>query len=281
MRGSSDIGPSGSLDNSFDSIPSFDTLGFEIDEHHVATVTLNRPEKLNAANATMLMEFREVWARVRDDDNIHVVVLRAAGDRAFSTGLDRAEGFEYPDNVWNKPDPGTSLCPRYHKVWKPVICAIHGLCAGGAFYWLYDSDILIASEDAQFFDPHVDFGLTAALEPIGLMHRMPFGELMRMFLLGLEERMTAATAKDINLVSEVLPDKETLWSRADELARIIAGKPSVATQGTVRAIWEALDTGRNASLERGLYYTQIGNPIGIAEAENLLSTGRRLPYETR
>ncbi len=258
----------------------FQTIRFEVDEHHVATITLARPDKLNAANARMLAEFKEAWRMVREDDGIHVVVLRADGDRAFSTGLDRVEGFTYPDNVWNKPDPGTSLSPKHHKVWKPVICAIQGMCAGGAFYWVYDSDIVIASQDATFFDPHVDFGLTAALEPIGLLARMPLGEILRMFLLGLEERMGAETALRIGLVSEVVP-KDRLWARADELARRIAGKPSVATQGTVRAIWEALDLGRTAALERGLYYTQIGNPIGIAAAENLMKSGRRLPYETR
>jgi enoyl-CoA hydratase/carnithine racemase len=262
------------------SADDFQTIRFEVDEHHVATITLARPDKLNAANARMLAEFKAAWRLVRDDDGIHVVVLRADGDRAFSTGLDRVEGFTYPDNVWNKPDPGTSLSPKHHKVWKPVICAIQGMCAGGAFYWVYDADIVIASQDATFFDPHVDFGLTAALEPIGLLSRMPLGEVLRMFLLGLEERMTADTALRIGLVSEVVPNDQ-LWTRANVLARRIAAKPPVAIQGTVRAIWESLDLGRTAALERGLYYTQIGNPIGIAAAENFMKSGRRLPFERR
>src|SRR5690606_13491240 len=113
--------------------------------------------------------------------------------------------------------------------------------AGGAFYWLNEADIIICSDDATFFDPHVSYGMTAALEPIGLARRIPLGEALRIALLGLDERMSAQRALQIGLVSEVLP-RDQLWSRADEIAQIIAAKPPAAIQGTVRAIWESLDT---------------------------------------
>jgi len=253
---------------------------YELGDDHVATITLNRDDKLNAINAEMLAEFKRLWQQVRDDDAVHAVVVRAQGGRAFSTGLDRVQGFKYPANVWNKPDPGESLDPKHHHVWKPVICAINGMCAGGAFYLVGGSDIVIASDDATFFDPHVDFGLVAALEPISMSRRMPLGEVLRMSLMGVEERMSAQRAHQIGLVSElVAPDK--LWERAQHVASVIAGKPSVATQGTVRAIWESLDTGRTQAMARGLSYTQIGNELGIAQVENMLKTGKRKAYETR
>ena len=81
---------------------------FETSDDHVATITLNRAEKLNAINGEMLAEIKRLWNVVRDDDAVHAVVLRAAGEKAFSTGLDRVQGFNYPENVWNKPDPGES-----------------------------------------------------------------------------------------------------------------------------------------------------------------------------
>lgn len=255
-------------------------IQYELGDDHVATLTLNRPDKLNGINAAMLAEIKRLWQVIRDDDRVHAVVLRAAGERAFSTGLDRVEGFKYPDNVWNKPDPGSSLDPKHHKVWKPVVCAVNGMCGGGAFYLVGGSDIVIASEDATFFDPHVDYGLVAALEPISMMQRMPLGEVLRMSLLGLEERISAAKACQIGLVSEVVKPGE-LHARAHELARRIASKPTASTQGTVRAIWEALDVGRSQALERGLSYTIIGNPIGLAQAENLMKTGKRLPFDVR
>lgn len=148
------------------------------------------------------------------------------------------------------------------------------MAAGGAFYWLNEADILICSEDATFFDPHVSYGLTAALEPIGLARRIPLGETLRIALLGLDERLSAARALQIGLVSEVLPG-EQLWDRADEIARVIAAKPPAAIQGTVRAIWESLDATRTQALRTGLSYTQIGNPIGKAEVDRAAVPRRR------
>jgi enoyl-CoA hydratase/carnithine racemase len=101
-----------------------DLIQYEVGDDHVATITLNRADKLNAINADMLAEIRRLWGVIRDNDRVHAVVFRAAGTRAFSTGLDRRQGFRYPDNVWNKPDPGESLDPRHLKVWKPVITAV-------------------------------------------------------------------------------------------------------------------------------------------------------------
>ncbi|MEV6486036.1 enoyl-CoA hydratase/isomerase family protein [Streptomyces sp. NPDC051576] len=241
------------------------TVLFEVTDH-VATITLNRPQAMNSFNQRMLDDFSTIWDRVKTDDDVHVVVLRGSGERAFSTGMDVKEGIDRHPNVWSQTDPGEFLSPKLNQVWKPLVCAVHGMAAGGAFYWLNEADILICSQDATFFDPHVSYGLTAALEPIGLARRIPLGETLRIALLGLDERVSAARALQIGLVSEVLPG-ERLWDRADEIARIIAAKPPAAIQGTVRAIWESLDAPRTQALRTGLSYTQIGNPIGKAEVD--------------
>lgn len=240
-----------------------DTILVEVRDH-VATVTLNRPDRLNAFNAEMMDAFGRLWERVRQDDDIHVVVLQAAGDRAFCTGIDVTEGMAKPDNVWSRDDPGRWLAPKQNAVWKPVVAAVHGMVAGGAFYWLNEADIIIASEDATFFDPHVSYGMTSALEPIGLARRIPLGEALRWALLGLDERMSADRAREIGLVSEVV-SPDALRDRAAEVAGIIAAKPPVAVQGTVRAIWETRDLEWRRAQEVGLHYTTIGNPIGMAQ----------------
>jgi enoyl-CoA hydratase/carnithine racemase len=207
-----------------------------------------------------------VWHRIKADPDVHAVVLRAAGDRAFCAGLDVREPYGQPDDVWNHEDPGELLSPKWQKVWKPVVCAVQGICTAGALYFLNEADIVICSEDATFFDSHVTFGLVSAIEPVGLMRRIGLAETLRIALSGNDERVSAATALRISLVTEIV-ERPLLWDRAHEIARAIAQKPTAATQGTVRAIWESLDKPYRAALEQGLAYTRIGNPIGSAEVD--------------
>ena len=195
---------------------------------------------------------------------MHAVVLRAEGDRAFSAGLDTKKSYGQPDDIWNHEDPGELLSPKWQKVWKPVVCAVQGICTAGAFYFLNEADIVICSDDATFFDSHVTYGLVCALEPVGLMRKVGLAQSLRIALMGNDERVTAATALQIGLVTEVV-DRGDLWARAQEIAAGIAAKPSSATQGTVRAIWESLDRPYRAAMEQGLIYTRLGNPIGQAE----------------
>jgi enoyl-CoA hydratase/carnithine racemase len=158
----------------------------------------------------MEREFAQLWSEVKHDDHVRAVVLTAAGDRAFSTGVDVSERldaekpFVHQQQPWAEhEDPGRNLSPRRNEVWKPVIAAVHGMCAGGAFYWIADCDIVLCSPEATFFDPHVTYGLVAALEPIALTYRMPFADVMRMALLGGHERITADRALAIGLVTEI------------------------------------------------------------------------------
>ncbi|HEY0540796.1 MAG TPA: enoyl-CoA hydratase/isomerase family protein [Actinoallomurus sp.] len=235
------------------------TVLFEV-SGHVATITLNRPAKLNSFNQAMTAEIAAIWQRVRDDDDIHVAVLRAAGERAFCTGMDITEGPWWSDeNIWNQQDPGVLLGPKQHQVWKPVIAAVHGMAAGGAMYFLNESDIVICSDDATFFDPHANGGMVSALEPVGMLRRgVPLGDVLRWALTGNEERITAATALRLGLVTEVVP-REELWPAAQALAEEIARRRPEAIQGTVRAVWEALDEPWSVSQRHGLSYTQLGN----------------------
>jgi enoyl-CoA hydratase/carnithine racemase len=221
---------------------SFETILYEADAASgVATITLNRPDRLNAFNRTMCEEIEQIWRVIKDDDDVRAVVVRAAGDRAFSAGLDVQEPFGQPALVWNHTDPGAMLSPKGNELWKPVVCAVHGICTAGAFYFVNEADVVICSPDATFFDSHVTFGMVSAIERVG-----------------------ADTALRIGLVTEVVA-RDDLWARADQLARTIASYPAAATQGTVRAIWESLDKPYRAAVEQGLMYTRLGNPIGMAE----------------
>ena len=233
---------------------AFDTLLVDVADH-VATVTLNRPEAHNAFTAGMQRDCRALWEALRADDDVRVVVLTGAGDRAFCTGIDRNEPFTALDdspalygtsNNFMYDDPGDWLGPKSNDLWKPVIGAVNGMACGGAFYLLGECDVLLAAEHATFFDPHVTYGMPAVYEPMKMLGLMPFGEVMRMSLTGNGERISAASAREMGLVSEVVPGGD-LAGAADRLARTIAANPPWAVQGTLRAIWAARDLGRLGS----------------------------------
>ena len=244
----------------------FETIKYETSADKVATITLARPDSLNAFDHEMCVEVREAWKLVKDDPDVNAVVLRSEGDRAFCSGVDIKKKYPQPDDVWNNEDPGELISPKWQQCWKPVVCAVQGMATAGALYFINESDIVICSTDATFFDSHVTYGRVAALEPVGLMRKVGLAQTLRMALSGNDERVTATTALAIGLVTEVV-ERDQLWARAHEIAAGIAAKPSVATQGTVRAIWESLDKPYRAAMQQGLTYTMLGNPIGMAEAD--------------
>lgn len=248
----------------------------------VATITLNRPEAMNAFTLEMCQEFEALWQRINEDDGINAVVIRAAAGRAFCTGADVNVGVSADQsmNPFYIKDPGDYFGPRSNKCWKPVIVAVHGLCCAGAFYFLNQADFVICSDDAQFFDPHVSYGMVCGVEPVGMNYRVPLQEVLRISLMGGDERVSAETALRINLVTEVVAGNK-LWSRAQELAAKIAAKPPSATQNTVRAIWEGLDMPRAAALNHALRLCEIGNPKAAQELDVAATRAAAKKFEVR
>ncbi len=267
----------------------FDTISITFDAN-VAWVTLDRPEVLNAFNQTMQEEIRATWRAFREMDDVHAIVLTGAGEKSFSVGIDRGDDMSALDdkenlygtsNNYMYDDPGDDLGPKSCDLWKPVICAVNGMCCGGAFYFLAECDIIIAADHATFFDPHVTYGMPAVYEPMKMAQRMPLGEILRMTLLGNHERLSATTAKQIGLVSEVVPI-ETLHERASWISSTIASQPTVAVQASLRSIWAASDLGRlNAlSLAPSLLTTGMSKKA-MAEGQALFESGDRINHQTR
>ena len=115
-------------------------------------------------------------------------------------------------------DPGAKLLPKQNDLWKPIVAAVNGMACGGAFYLLGESDVIIAAENATFFDPHVSYGMVAGYETTHLLQKLPFGEMLRIALIGGHERMSAERAHQIGLVSEITPadklmERATGWPR--------------------------------------------------------------------
>jgi enoyl-CoA hydratase/carnithine racemase len=144
--------------------------------------------------------------------------------------------------------PWFKLTAIQNRCWKPVITAVNGMVVGGGLHFIADSDLILCSENATFFDTHVKVGLIAGLEPVGLARRIPFEAVMRMALLGGSERMTAEEAKAVGLVGEVVPQAE-LMPRARELAEKIAQHSPTALALSKKSIWQSLDKGLDAGLD--------------------------------
>ena len=276
------------MGNKFDP-NNFETITVSFDSN-VAWVTLNRPEVLNAFNDQMQAEIRTTWLAFREMDDVHAVVLTGSGEKSFSVGIDRdgdMSALEDNENLYGTSnnymydDPGNDLGPKSCDLWKPVICAVNGICCGGAFYFLAECDIIIAAEHATFFDPHVTYGMPAVFEPMKMTQRMPLGEILRMTLLGNHERLSADTAKQIGLVSEVVPTAG-LNERASWISTAIASQPPVAVQASLRAIWTANDMGRLNALSQAPSILSTGmSKNAIAEGQSLFESGQRIDYQTR
>jgi enoyl-CoA hydratase/carnithine racemase len=255
-------------------MPDFETLGYE-ERDGVAWVTMDRPDVLNAFNLQMQHDLRDLWRGLRTNDDVRCVVLTGAGEKAFCVGIDRQETMGDWDGTedvgarsattggisggpWHFDDPGDNIGPKTNDLWKPVIAAVNGMACGGAFYILGEVDFIIAAEHATFFDPHVTFGMTSCFESMHMLQKMPFHEIMRLSLLGSSERMSAERAREIGLVSEVVPLGE-LHDAAGWAATEIAAAPPIAIQGTVRALWAARELSRTHALDMGKILIRVGS----------------------
>jgi enoyl-CoA hydratase/carnithine racemase len=272
-------------------LDSYETLLYEEDDG-VAVVTLNRPEVHNAFDQQMQAELRAMWQALRRNDDVRAIILTGAGEKAFCTGIDRAESIEQGylidderrlkmanrtgpvSTPFQYNDPGININPKENDLWKPVIAAVNGMACGGALYLLGESDIIIAAEHATFFDPHVTYGMVAGFESMHLLQKLPFGETMRLVLLGAHERMSAERAHQMGLVSEITPLAE-LMDRAMWVARAIASAPVYAIQGTVRSVWMAHELSRRDARAQVSSFVSLGTQFeNIAEGQETFQAPR-------
>ena len=224
----------------------FETIRYEV-EDRIATITLNRPDRLNALSPAMVRELRAAYAAAESDDAVWITIVTGAG-RAFCAGADVTE---IPDDgrvvyeepylttypQWEAPQEGT---PPFRSMTKPVLTAVNGLCCGAGLDWVTTGDITIASERAEFFDPHVSIGLVSGREVVRLARVLPMGVAMRMALAGRHERLSAQRAYELGLVSEVV-EHDRLLERAREVAGIVNRNAPLAVRGTRLAIRKGID----------------------------------------
>lgn len=216
----------------------------------VGWLWFNRPERGNALNAAMFEELIRAWAVLDGDPDVRVIVNSGRGS-AFQTGLDVVELARTPgalrDQSRRTRDADLRMTAWHNGVSKPVIAAVNGVCAGGGLHFVTDADVVIASANATFLDPHVSVGQVSAFETIGLLRKMPAEAVLRMALVGRHERIDAADAYRLGMVSEVVDPPERLETVATAVAEMIAANEPLAVQATKRALWNGLEVGLGAA----------------------------------
>ena len=210
----------------------------------VGWLVFDRPDVGNAVDATMFIELEQAWAELDADPEVRVIVNTGNGD-AFQTGLDvrqlasdkealrkqsrRTRDFELRMTAWH--------CG----VWKPVVAAVNGVCAGAGLHFVADADIVIASSAATFVDPHVSVGQASVYETIALAKKSPMESVLRMAFTGRHERLSAARAYELGICSQVVDPPEQLAVEAQALGELIARNSPAALAHTKRALWGALE----------------------------------------
>jgi len=229
---------------------TYTTIQYEQRDHTVC-ITLDRPERLNAISEEMVRELREAYSTVENDESVWTLIMtgngralcvgadmsKASTDEEWGPGIDtQGEPLLSSFRQWDAPQEAT---PPYLQMTKPVICAVNGMAAGAGLDLVTTADIVIASETATFFDPHVSIGLTSGREVVRLARVLPVNIAMRMALMGKQDRLGAQRAYDLGLVSEVVPEG-ALRARAWEIAESVNKNAPLAVRGTRLAIRKGL-----------------------------------------
>lgn len=213
---------------------NYKNLLLDINEH-IAVLTLNRPEKLNALNHETLRELKQAFETLRDDENIFIVIVTGSGEKAFVAGADISE-----INKLNMLDGkkftefGQSVFSMIEKFDKPVIAAVNGFALGGGCELALSCHIRIASENAKFGQPEVNLGIIPGYGGTQRLTRLiNSGRAAEMILTA--DLIDATEAFRIGLVNKVYPQSE-LQSKAFEMASKIASKGQQAIRIALKAI---------------------------------------------
>jgi crotonobetainyl-CoA hydratase len=177
---------------------------YELAEH-VARVTVDRPETMNAIDAATEAELEEIWRRIEGDRSVRAVVLTGAGERAFSAGADMKGASKTGLEYWASPRPnGFGGIALRTTLDVPVIARVNGFALGGGFEMVLGADIVIAAEEASFGLPEPRVGRLPLDGGMVLLQRqIPFKLAMGVLLTG--RRLSASEAHTLGIVNEVVP----------------------------------------------------------------------------
>lgn len=228
-------------------LSSIDTVHYDVDDH-LARVTLDRPEKLNAMTPKMYAALSEAWTRIRDDPDVWAAIVTGAGERAFSAGADLEEtirpGERDWDSFWRTQEE--MILNNGLEVWKPIIAAVNGYCLAGGMTLLLATDIRIAGEGASFGLAEVKRGILPGNGGTQrTIRQLPYPVAMELLLTG--DWIDADEAERWGLVNEVVPTDDVLETAETYAKRILSNGPLA-----VQAIKELAVRGRDLPLRDGI-----------------------------
>jgi enoyl-CoA hydratase/carnithine racemase len=223
-------------------------------KEHMAILTLNRPEAMNAMNAAMRREMGQAFVDFREDNDSWVLIITGAGDRAFCAGMDLREmaaglssrGQGEPQQPQQPREPEISLMAGNTGIWKPIIAAINGVAVGGGLETALACDIRIAADSARMGLSEPKRGIIPGGGGLARLPRLiPLGAAMEIMLTG--DLITAQEAYRIGLVNQVVPAAELLTAAKKMAERMMESAPLA-----LRAIKETVMKTRHMSLEEAL-----------------------------
>ena len=247
-------------------------------EDRIATITLNRPEKMNAMTNEMYAEISKRLKEIDEDPEILAGIITGTGDRAFSAGADLAmEGRRDGATGWSayrvdRFDHGL-------EVQKPLIAAVNGYCLAGGLELALICDMRVASDNAQFGCPEVKWNLLHGYGAQRLPHMIGLSNAMRLLLTG--EFIDAQEAYRVGLVQEIVP-LDRVVSRANEMASLICQNGPMAVRMTKEMTLRSLDM----SLTEGLrlyseYSRQVFQSEDMIEGTTSFAEKRKPKFKNR
>jgi len=255
------------------------SVQYELDGH-VATITYNRPDALNAINGDMRRDLNATFDRFRGDEDAWVAIVTGAG-RAFCAGADLRDGAgatgEFPGTFWEKPT--INSFESGWEIFKPVIAAVNGYCLGYGLTLVTWCDFVIASERAEFGFPEVGIGVPTIVGAIRLPQRINWQYAMELLLTG--ERIDATRAKEIGLAGWVVPH-EALMTEARALAdRLVRAAPLAA-----RATKEVAVRSQHMTMLEAIRFGETmrrvaGATEDVAEGGRAFAEGRAPEWKAR
>jgi E-phenylitaconyl-CoA hydratase len=194
---------------------------------HVATITYNRPEALNAITAELRADLNAAWERFRDEEEAWVAIVTGAG-RAFCAGADMKDGAgsagTWPGSFWEIPTINSFESGL--EVWKPTIAAVNGYCLGYGLTLASACDFVIASERAEFGFPEVRLGVPTIVGALRTPAKLGWANAMELLLTG--DRIDAPRALEIGLAWRVVPHDDLMAEARALAGRLLRAAPLAA-----------------------------------------------------